>query len=149
MNCSNDLKKFANVWPSASNFKCFSRSLEQFFLTVGQNNFSNKIPFILMLWGTSSGHMKNCCSSIALMFQNILAQTFLPEILKFNQIFTLLFKKIFLWCMSIFRWWFLWKQARSVLVLWMPREEITFTAWPKINSQNQSRKRVYFIRKTL
>ena len=25
----------------------FSRSLEQFFLTVGQNNFGNKIPFLL------------------------------------------------------------------------------------------------------
>ena len=25
--------------------KPFSRSLEQFFLTVGQNNFGNKIPF--------------------------------------------------------------------------------------------------------
>ena len=30
------------------NFKSFSRSLEQFFLTVGQNNFGNKIP--LQLW---------------------------------------------------------------------------------------------------
>ena len=29
---------------SASNFKSFSRSLDQFFLTVGQNNFGNKIP---------------------------------------------------------------------------------------------------------
>ena len=26
--------------------KSFSRSLEQFFLTVGQNNFGNKIPFL-------------------------------------------------------------------------------------------------------
>ena len=34
----------ANSRPSASNFKSFSRSLEQFFLTVGQNNFGNKIP---------------------------------------------------------------------------------------------------------
>ena len=38
-------KNVANSWPSASNFKSFSRSLEQFFLTVGQNNFGNKIPF--------------------------------------------------------------------------------------------------------
>jgi hypothetical protein len=29
-----------------SDFKSFSRSLEQFFLTVGQNNFGNKIPFL-------------------------------------------------------------------------------------------------------
>ena len=33
------------TFPSVSNFKSFSRSLEQFFLTVGQNNFGNKIPF--------------------------------------------------------------------------------------------------------
>ena len=34
INCTNDLKKK------------FSRSLEQFFLSVGQNNFGNKIPFL-------------------------------------------------------------------------------------------------------
>ena len=45
IDCSSDLKIFANSGPSASNFKSFSRSLEQFFLTVGQNNFGNKIPF--------------------------------------------------------------------------------------------------------
>ena len=38
-----DLKNFANSWPSDSNFKSFSRSLEQFFLMVGKNNFGNKI----------------------------------------------------------------------------------------------------------
>ena len=42
--CSSDLKKNSNSRPSASNFKSFSRSLEQFFLTVRQNNFGNKIP---------------------------------------------------------------------------------------------------------
>ena len=36
--------KFLQI-PSASNFKFFLRSLEEFFLTVGQNNFGNKIPF--------------------------------------------------------------------------------------------------------
>ena len=46
MNCSSDLKNFENSRPSASNFKSFSRSLEQFFLTAGQNNFGNKIPFL-------------------------------------------------------------------------------------------------------
>ena len=45
INWSSDLKNFGNSRPSASNFKSFSRSLEQFFLTVGQNNFGNKIPF--------------------------------------------------------------------------------------------------------
>ena len=39
-----DLKIFANSQPSFSNFKSISRSLETFFLTVGQNNFVNKIP---------------------------------------------------------------------------------------------------------
>ena len=41
------LNIFANSLPSALNFKCFSRSLEHFFLTVGQNNFGNKIPYLL------------------------------------------------------------------------------------------------------
>ena len=36
--------RFGVFGPSASNFNFFSRSLEQFFLTVGQNNFCNKIP---------------------------------------------------------------------------------------------------------
>jgi len=45
INCSSNLKNFANSWPSALKFKSFSRSLEQFFLTVGQNNFGKKIPF--------------------------------------------------------------------------------------------------------
>ena len=34
-------------WSSASNFKINSQSQEQFFLTVGQNNFGNKIQFFL------------------------------------------------------------------------------------------------------
>ena len=42
INCSDDIKKFANSRPSASNL---TRSLEHFFLTVGQNNSGNKIPF--------------------------------------------------------------------------------------------------------
>ena len=42
-----DLKKFATSRPSASNFKSFSQSLEHFFLTVGQNNYVNKIPSLL------------------------------------------------------------------------------------------------------
>ena len=42
MNCSSDLKIFANLRPSALNFKSFSRSLEQFFLTV-------TIPYIFYL----------------------------------------------------------------------------------------------------
>ena len=41
MNSSSDLKKFANSCTSVLNFKRFSRSLEQFFLAVGQNNFGN------------------------------------------------------------------------------------------------------------
>ena len=49
-NCSSDLKFFSNFRPSASNFKSFSRSLELFFLTVGQNNFGNKIPFLAFLF---------------------------------------------------------------------------------------------------
>ena len=47
INFSSDLKKFANSWLSALNFKSFSQSPEHFFLTVDQNNFDNKISFLL------------------------------------------------------------------------------------------------------
>ena len=46
INCSIDPKIFANSQPSASNFKSVSQSLEYFFLTVGQNNFGNRIPLL-------------------------------------------------------------------------------------------------------
>ena len=46
MNCSSDHKIFATSPPSVLSFKSFSRSLEQFFLAVGQNNFGNKITFL-------------------------------------------------------------------------------------------------------
>ena len=46
ISCSSDLKFFSNSRPQASNFKFFSKSL-QFFLTVAQNNFGNKIPFLI------------------------------------------------------------------------------------------------------
>ena len=50
INCSSDLKIFANSQLSASNFKNFYRSLEHFFLTVGQNNFGNKIQFLIFFF---------------------------------------------------------------------------------------------------
>ena len=37
------------AWITASNFKSFSRSLEQFFLTAGQNNFVTKYQFFSFL----------------------------------------------------------------------------------------------------
>ena len=48
INCSSDLKHFAKSRPSALNFKSFSQSLEKIFLTVGQSNFGNKIPFTII-----------------------------------------------------------------------------------------------------
>ena len=63
INCSNDLKKFANSRPSALNFKSFSRSLEQSFLTVGQNNIGNKIPFLEYIQCTFSESDSNCRAS--------------------------------------------------------------------------------------
>ena len=56
-NCSSDLQNVANSQPSTSNFKSFSRSLEQFFLTVGRNNFGNKIQF-LYLWTDAKAFQK-------------------------------------------------------------------------------------------
>ena len=48
INCSRDLKHFANSQPSVSNFNSFSRSLKQFVLTVGHSNFGNKIPMLCL-----------------------------------------------------------------------------------------------------
>ena len=42
INCSSDLKNFVNSLPSVSNLKSFSRSIEQFFLSVGQNILVSK-----------------------------------------------------------------------------------------------------------
>ena len=47
INCSSDLKRFLSSWPSASNFKSFFLISRTIFLTVAQNNFGNKIPFLL------------------------------------------------------------------------------------------------------
>ena len=49
-NCSSNLKFFSNSWPSSSNFNFISNN-RTFFLTVGQNNFGDKIPIpCLKLW---------------------------------------------------------------------------------------------------
>ena len=50
INCSSDLKSFTNSQPSALKLKIFPWSLDQFFLTVGQNNFDNKMPFLCLLF---------------------------------------------------------------------------------------------------
>ena len=71
INCSSDLKYFANSRPSASNFKHFSRSLKHFFLTVGQNTFGNKIPFFSVtleqLLSNPWGSLNETLSDIALL----------------------------------------------------------------------------------
>ena len=50
--CSNNFFRWSqNFWKiSALNFKSFYRSQEQFFLTVGQNNFGNKIPLFPLVF---------------------------------------------------------------------------------------------------
>ena len=49
INCSSGLNNFANTRLS------FSWSLEHFFLTIGQNNFDNKIPFAKKLRQGNNG----------------------------------------------------------------------------------------------
>ena len=63
MICSSDLKIVENSRPSASNFKSFSRSLEQLFLTVGQNNFGNKIPVMFATHFFTNSKFRNICCS--------------------------------------------------------------------------------------
>ena len=61
------------VWINCpSDLKSFSRSLEQFFLTVGQNNFGNKIPFqtwLGLLYQSFS--QPNIVSSFSIVFRTI------------------------------------------------------------------------------
>jgi len=77
MNYSSDLKKFANSWPSALNFKKFSLSLEQFFLTVGQNNCGNKIPLFFYTTGKTK-HKRDSTPWIPTL-PWFLCQTFLMD----------------------------------------------------------------------
>ena len=59
MNCSSDLKNLANSKPSALNLKSFSRSFEQLFLSVGQNNFAEKNTMYIC---NGYQNTKNICS---------------------------------------------------------------------------------------
>ena len=45
-NVSSDREKLLKFEAEGREFTKILRSLEQFFLTVGQNNFGNKIPFL-------------------------------------------------------------------------------------------------------
>ena len=69
-------KIFANSWHSASNFKRFSRSLEQFFLTVGKNNFGNKIPMIFWTKFRNSGHSFRLARGLS---YSIVSHTWSPQ----------------------------------------------------------------------
>ena len=40
------VSKIVHTFHCSNDLKSFSRSLEQFFLTVGQNNFGNKITYV-------------------------------------------------------------------------------------------------------
>ena len=44
--CSSDREKLLKFEAEGWEFAKFLRSPKQFFLTVGQNNFGNKIPFL-------------------------------------------------------------------------------------------------------
>ena len=68
---NSDIKNFANSRLSASNFKSFSLSLEQFFLTVGQNNFGNKIPFNHKLFFLNIIFYQMTCNFFKIIFYKI------------------------------------------------------------------------------
>ena len=70
INCSSDLKNFANSLPSASNFTSFSRSLEHFFLTVGQNNFANKVPCMTLLLTLEIWFLKSFLTLLSITISN-------------------------------------------------------------------------------
>ena len=71
INCSSGLKIFTKSQPSVSNFKLFSRSLEHFFLTVGQNN----IWFILNVYLLQE-HIFNLGSTLILFVKSFRAYVY-------------------------------------------------------------------------
>ena len=73
INCSSDLKIFANYQPSASNFKSLSWSLKHFFLIVGQSNFGINIPVlkIINLYCWIFSHLKAYLSSDAISLDGV------------------------------------------------------------------------------
>ena len=74
ISCSSDFKILANSWLSASNFKVFLDHLEQkIFLTIGQNNFGNKIQFL------TSNLSKIESSKIIKLFETIFHQFRTPK----------------------------------------------------------------------
>ena len=66
--CSSYLKKFANLRLKAENFKSFSRSVEQFFLTEGQSNFGNKIPISIAQYPDLTVYLWKFCEAGWLYF---------------------------------------------------------------------------------
>ena len=49
--CSSDREIFLKFEAEGQEFQKFFSTLEQFFLTVGQNNFGNKIPYFSVIFG--------------------------------------------------------------------------------------------------
>ena len=82
-NCSCNLRNFAKSRPSASNFKSFSRLLEHFFLTVGQNNSGNKIPFLELILWAKTPPLRSHYSPIMALFYNYVSSIF-PKIMIFD-----------------------------------------------------------------
>ena len=56
-NCSSDQENFLKFEADGQEFANYLRSLEQFFLTVSQNNFGNKIPF---LFNIKKNYLSSC-----------------------------------------------------------------------------------------
>ena len=71
-NCSSDLIFFANSRPSALNFIFFSITRTFFFLTLGQNNFGNKIPWLhpFLFYNLSNLSSFNPTKSSTIWLQN-------------------------------------------------------------------------------
>ena len=89
INCSIDLKIFANSQPSASNFKSFSQALEQFFLQKGLltfdhlalNSIAKMLEFYTYLFANRS------------LFERMQRNSKMPDVIA-NTFFFLCWKKI-------------------------------------------------------
>ena len=107
INWSSDFKKFANSQPSDMSLKSLSRSLKQFSLTVGLNNFRNKIPVVKILFK---------CNLIKGFGHNVLKLRYYEKATKFEKKFYRFWQNIFFYSVEskqvgdFFNFWGLWER---------------------------------------
>ena len=101
INCPDDIKFFVNSWPSASNFKSFSQSLELFFLTVISQNILRT-------------NRQNCPKTVIVIHTVVI-----PNIPEFGQCW------LYLPYVASIRWW-IWKMGQKIVTKFQKKIDFFF-----------------------